>query len=62
MFVWSDLENLGDLQLVIRDLVAGGIRDLSDTSRIPSNPLDAARPWAGGVKSFFYSQDGMFFR
>jgi hypothetical protein len=32
--VYSDLENLGELQLVIRTLLVGGIRELSNTGGI----------------------------
>ncbi len=31
VFVWSDLENRGELQVVIRALLAGGVRELSNT-------------------------------
>ena len=34
MFVWPDLGNLGMLQLVIRALLAGGIRELSNAGGI----------------------------
>ena len=34
VFVLSDLENLGELQLVIRALLAGGIRELSNAGGI----------------------------
>ena len=34
VFVWPDLENLGELQLVIRALLVGGIHQLSNTGGI----------------------------
>ena len=46
----SDLENLGELQLVIRALLAGGIRELSNARRIRG----------GGVTSFY--RFGVFFQ
>ena len=52
VIVQSDLENLGELQLVIRALLAGGIRELSNTGGIRG----------GGVTPFYRLARRGFFR
>jgi hypothetical protein len=49
VFVWPDLGNLGPLQLVIRALLAGGIRELSNAGGIR---------WLVEVLHFISSHDG----
>jgi hypothetical protein len=47
VFVWSDLENICDLRLVIRALLAGGVTG-------PCDIKCRGTPWAGGVTSLHH--------